>query len=460
MVTYIRLLVWPSGLNLDYDFQPSMSIREPAVLPALVFLAGLIFLGWKWRRTRPVFSFSILWFFLTLSPTSSIIPITDVIYEHRLYLPLAGVCLAFPLAMEWVIRVTTRNTKVQIVAALAGVVLIVFTTATVLRNEVWRDDARLFADVVSKSPHKLRPYNDLMFAYMNRGQEQRAIEVAQLALQNLPGARVNLLDTIGNLYLRTRQPAKAAEAFKTSSDEASQSGWPLSWLAISYNNRGVAYLALSKTFNTGTSEQTEALRHAREAFQQSLEANPDDAGVLDSLINVRRSLGEAKVMEAELRARLAANSREFGSLYALAALLSLEERYEDSLGYFEQAAASDPSFDVVYFNYGFALSKAGRIDAAITQYLKALRIDPMFKEAHHNVALLYIQNRDYGSAVLHLTDILSQEPGNAKANLKLAEIHAYTGKRELARQYLGQALKADPQNPEGISLARQIGIQQ
>ena len=35
-------------------------------------------------------SFSIFWFFLTLLPESSFLPIKDVIFEHRLYLPLVG----------------------------------------------------------------------------------------------------------------------------------------------------------------------------------------------------------------------------------------------------------------------------------------------------------------------------------------------------------------------------------
>ena len=51
--------------------------------------------------------------------------------------------------------------------------------ATVLRNEVWSDEVRLFSDAVAKSPHKLRPYENLVFAYMKRGQEEQAISVAK-----------------------------------------------------------------------------------------------------------------------------------------------------------------------------------------------------------------------------------------------------------------------------------------
>src|SRR5207244_224002 len=67
LVRYMRLIVLPTGLNLDYDFPPSTSIREPAVLMAFLLIFGVIFAAWKWRRTKPIFSLSILWFFITLS---------------------------------------------------------------------------------------------------------------------------------------------------------------------------------------------------------------------------------------------------------------------------------------------------------------------------------------------------------------------------------------------------------
>jgi len=44
-----------------------------------------------------------------------------------------------------------------------------------------------------------------------------------------------------------------------------------------------------------------------------------------------------------------------------------------------------------------------------------------------------------------------------KANMKLAEIYAYQGNVELARQYLQQVLKADPQDREALSLFARIG---
>ncbi|HYR89107.1 MAG TPA: tetratricopeptide repeat protein [Terriglobia bacterium] len=456
MVRYIRLLIVPTGLNLDYNFPLSGSLLDPAAIASFLFLIALVVAGWKWRHTRPVFAFSIFWFFITLAPTSSIIPIPDVIFEHRMYLPLAGVCLSFPLAVEWAVKAWRGGIRTRPALGPAIMVLAILSVATVLRNEVWRDEVRLWSDVVDKSPHKLRPYNQLIYAQMKRGQDAQAISVAKRGLQNVPEGRLNFSGTLGNLYLRVGRPDEAVTYFKTNTEEAGRLGFGGSFLAGSYNNLGVAYAALAKNEKVPAARM-EAFRKARESYEKSLEASPTNVGVLDSLVNVRRSLGETSMLEQELRKKLEANPREFPSLYSMAALLSLEERYQDSIGYFQLAENLEPYSEVLYFNYALALSKTGQVDPAIAKYLLAIQTDPLFNEAHYNLALLYLQKLDYEAAAQHLTDILGREPANVRANMKLGEIYAYQGKLPSARQHLQLVLQAEPQNSEALALSQRIG---
>jgi hypothetical protein len=86
---YIRLLFIPANLNLDYDWPITRNIDLPTLfffvlLVSIVVVAILLF-----RKARLI-SFGIIWFFVTLSVTSSFIVIYDVIFEHRLYLPSIG----------------------------------------------------------------------------------------------------------------------------------------------------------------------------------------------------------------------------------------------------------------------------------------------------------------------------------------------------------------------------------
>ena len=459
ILTYFRLLVFPSGLNLDHEFPISGSLLEPRTLFSLLALLVLIFLGWRWRNTQPIYSFSIFWFFLTLSPTSSITPIPDVIFEHRVYLPLVGVCLSFPFAMEWLVRKGTGVLQPRGVVALSCLVLTVLMVATVLRNEVWSDEVRLFSDVVAKSPHKLRAYENLVFAYMNRGQEEQALSVAKLGLENIPEDRISLLDTIGNLYLRLGKAQDSIEYFRKSNEEAVRLGAASTFLATSFNNLGVAYLAFAKTEPQNSESRVRALRSAREAFQMSLEKKPNDVGVMESLVNVNHALNDGGILEDALRNKLKTSPNDFPNLYMLASLLSLEERYTESVEYFRQAEQQAPSArsEVLPFNYALALSKTGEIDRAIEKYSRALQVDPIFTEAHYNLALLFIQKSDYAKSVEHLQYILNLEPANKKAHMKLAEIYAYQRQLPLARQHLQQILQANPQDAEALSLLEKIG---
>jgi tetratricopeptide (TPR) repeat protein len=465
---YIRLVVLPSGLNLDYDWRPSLSLLDPAVLLPFSLILGLLLAAFRWRRTKPIFTFSIFWFFITLSPTSSIIPIPDVIFEHRVYLPLAGVCLSFPLVMEWLIKIWKGGIRTKFVISSSSAVVAVLLISTILRNEVWRDEVRLWSDVLAKSPHKLRPYNQLIYAHMKRGQDEQAITIAKLGSENVPAARVSFSDTIGNLYLRLGRPQEAVTHYKEGSEDAVRLGMGSAYLAGAFNNLAVAYMALAKTFEGKRGQisddeiaarRADALRSAREWLGRSLDENPNNVGVLDSFVNVTRSLGEARVLEGDLRKKLEVNPNDFKSLYWLAALLSLEERYSDSLDYFQRAEQIRPISEVLSFNYAFALAKKGEIDRAIDKYLQALRADPLFNEAHYNLALLYTGKRDYDNALSHLGDILSRNPADVRANMRLAEIYVYLEKLPLARQHLRQVLQAAPQDPQALSLFQKIGTQ-
>jgi hypothetical protein len=86
---YIRLLFVPTNLNLDYDWPITRNIDLPTLL-FFVLLTSIIVIAIMLFRKARLVSFGIIWFFVTLSVTSSFIVIYDVIFEHRLYLPSIG----------------------------------------------------------------------------------------------------------------------------------------------------------------------------------------------------------------------------------------------------------------------------------------------------------------------------------------------------------------------------------
>ena len=104
--TYIRLLFLPINQNLDYDYPIARTLFElPTILSALghVLIVGAcvwLYLKKKWR----LIPFGMAWFYIGLSPTQSFVPIVDVIFEHRLYMPSIGFFLAFIVGYEELFR--------------------------------------------------------------------------------------------------------------------------------------------------------------------------------------------------------------------------------------------------------------------------------------------------------------------------------------------------------------------
>lgn len=181
MMTYLRLLVLPVHQNVDYDYPISLGILEPPTLASFLMILLLLAAA---RRLYPRFrllSFSILWFFLTLLPDSSFLPLEDVIFEHRMYLPLVGYGLllagALPLVMDRRIRTWVL---------IASLVIAGNAVATYQRNKVWRNEFTLWYDALRKSPNKARPYNRIGNAYLNQGRMDTAVQYFDRAIQLNP----------------------------------------------------------------------------------------------------------------------------------------------------------------------------------------------------------------------------------------------------------------------------------
>ena len=96
---YIKLLFIPTNLNLDYDW-PIIRHLDLTTVLFFILLAAIAGFGiWAFRRFR-LLSFGIIWFFVTLSVTSSFVVIYDVIFEHRLYLPSIGFALLMAIVIS------------------------------------------------------------------------------------------------------------------------------------------------------------------------------------------------------------------------------------------------------------------------------------------------------------------------------------------------------------------------
>ncbi len=190
VATYLRLLLVPLGQNLDHDVTISRSLLDPPVLVALLVHVALLSAGLvailrasradaSWRFV----GFGVLWFYVASLVESSVIPIVDVMFEHRVYLPSAGVFAAAAVLLVRLRGVTGTPAWRAIVAVL----LVALSTLTFARNRVWRSDLALWSDAAAKSPNKARPLNNLGVAMFERGDARGAIALYERALRADPG---------------------------------------------------------------------------------------------------------------------------------------------------------------------------------------------------------------------------------------------------------------------------------
>jgi len=211
IVSYLRLLFFPVGQTIDHHYRVYTSLLEPAVLASLSLLILLLAAAlWLYRLSRQgspylrLISFGILWFFVTLSVESSIIPIIDVMFEHRMYLPSIGAILAVTALCAFALEKSSLQlgqTRIAAAGILAGVV-IVLACASHERNKVWKDELTLWTDVIAKTPDNPRGYNMLGSYYQANFRIYDAINYFRKALE-VDGSYAEARSNLGNAYIQT-----------------------------------------------------------------------------------------------------------------------------------------------------------------------------------------------------------------------------------------------------------------
>ena len=192
---YIGQILAPVQMVADYGAYPeSHSLLDPRVLYALAGWGVVGLLLFYSAGKAPAIAFLGFAYFTYLSPTSSFMPLSEMVNEHRPYLPDAGL---FLLAMVGLFLLVSRMTARPraIFALVVTVVAIPLIGITRERNRVWQDEMTLWADTVAKNPESPRAQMNYGVELMKVGKmsdaESRFRETVRLAPQ-YNFARINL----------------------------------------------------------------------------------------------------------------------------------------------------------------------------------------------------------------------------------------------------------------------------
>jgi tetratricopeptide (TPR) repeat protein len=149
LVRYLRLSVWPSSLVVNYGWPRPLTLA--AVFPSALLIVALVAVTAFALRRWPRLGFLGAWFFLTLAPTSSILPIaTEVGAERRMYLPLIALVALAVVGLAWLSRRQARGRA--IVIAVVAVLATALGATTLARNREYASALGLAETVLARWP--------------------------------------------------------------------------------------------------------------------------------------------------------------------------------------------------------------------------------------------------------------------------------------------------------------------
>jgi tetratricopeptide (TPR) repeat protein len=94
--------------------------------------------------------------------------------------------------------------------------------------------------------------------------------------------------------------------------------------------------------------------------------------------------------------------------------------------------------------YGYGLFQLGRLDEAIVQFQKSLRINPDYPLAHNNLGNALLRKGIVDEGTAHLLKALQFDPDYADANTSLGNVLLQEGKLDEAVAHYEKALKKEP----------------
>lgn len=383
---YLRLVFWPAPLIFDYGVWTVSGFAAVWWQTVLLIALGAATLWGLWRRRA--WSFPGAWFFATLAPSSSIVPVaSQTMAEHRVYLALAAPVL---LVVFTLANVAGARRMFWICVVLA----IGLGALTARRNADYRTPETIWADTVEKRPANPRAHQNLASAWIEAGRWQDALAASERAFALGADPKGNVHNLIGRSLVGLGRPA---EALRFHEEALARNPGDFETL----NARGMALAAAGRP------------EEAIESYEQALRLNSAHAEAHNNLANALAGVG----------------------------------RISEALLHYENAVQLRPDFLEARANWGRALAEAGRPAEAIAQYESLIRIRAD-AESHADLATALAEAGRIAEAVRHYETALEFAPDAVETRIRFGNLLLATGDANGAQAQFEAVLKARPDHAE------------
>lgn len=191
IVHYISNFILPVNLVVDTDWSLVKSYTDVKVIAGLfinLFIFYLIYYNSKSNQTRGI-SFGLLWFYIALIPSSSIIPFAEVLNDHRTFFPYIGLVIStIVFIRNLFLNYKIIDKPILKTLGLVGGIVILFLhgIGTYQRNKVWETEEGLWKEATIKSPLNGRAWMNYGIQLMAKADYVNADRCYDRALEILP----------------------------------------------------------------------------------------------------------------------------------------------------------------------------------------------------------------------------------------------------------------------------------
>ena len=330
---YLKLFFYPLNLAFDYQFPVLKSITDSSVfIPALILTAILLITIWAAIKKKfRLIAYGIIFYFTAISIESSIIPIRDVIFLHRTYLPNLG--LAFTSIVLVFTLFKNKRSSQYILTFFFFIWMAVLIGFTFKTNLFFQTPVKVWERVLEVSPGHLRAYQALGNHYV----------------------------FIEEKYAKARE--YITEVYKRYPDDV-----------INLNNLGILLNRENK------------FQKAVECYQRVIQLDKTSGNAYANLGATYCNMGRYDLALDTLKRGYSIDNSNFTLLLGLGQLLAIlapgpDTQYYDALKILEQAEAIDDENHLIYYSKGLAWFNLKKYAKSEISFKKALEIDNTFIEA-------------------------------------------------------------------------------
>lgn len=350
ITTYLRLTVWPDTLVAFYGWPQPLTIAD--VAPELAFIAALAALTVVGLTIAPPLGFLGAWFFITLAPASSVVPVaTEVGAERRMYLPLVALAVLAALALDAVRRRVVhgervRHTPVRIALGTAvAAAALALAAVTVARNAEYRTPLTLARTIVERRP---TPVAHHMLAE-ELAREGKVDEAMSHLREAVAGGNSRARYPLGQALASRAEYAEAIEQLEAFV-RTYRPPQPLvpAWLEPPIVEVVPARFLLGR------------MHAAQGAWERSAEQAREILALVPSHIGAHKLLGDAAFAR---------------------------QQWADAIQHYQAYLRRQPDDIAALLNHGVALVAVEQLDAAVAVFERATAIDPGHARARELLAL-------------------------------------------------------------------------